>query len=137
MPHRAHAMLQVDVETGEDVTVLRVVGEVDLLTAPILAEAVDSAIAAGAHQLVIDCLDVTYLGSTGIGVLVHAWRETEGRISLKVGDDLQSNVRRVLDLCGLAELLPELLTDGAGDAGDASPGGRPRHEIDAEAAPRS
>lgn len=131
MPHQAHALLQVHVEASEDVAVLRAVGEVDLLTAPILAEAVDEAIAAGASQLVIDCLDVTYLGSTGIGVLVHAWRETDGHVMLRVSDDLQSNVRRVLDLCGLAELLPELLTPAA----EGAPTDEPQREVEAATHP--
>ena len=54
----------------EGLAVVAVSGSVDMLTAPGLAEAIDSALAKKPKGLIIDLLKVEFLGSAGISVLM-------------------------------------------------------------------
>ena len=58
----------VDGTDGEAVVVLA--GEIDVYAAPDLREAVLDLLNTGHHRLVLDLADVTFIDSTGLGVLV-------------------------------------------------------------------
>ena len=78
-----------------------VTGEVDVSNAAKLREAVDGALAAGAERVEVDLGEVSYIDSTGIGVLVGAaHRAEEGGVAFEVANP-QRNVRRVLGLLGV------------------------------------
>ena len=64
--------MDLDIETSGtgDRTVIHVVGEVDVYTAPQLRERLDQEIDSGNHHLVVDLSGVTFMDSTGLGVLV-------------------------------------------------------------------
>jgi anti-sigma B factor antagonist len=51
-------------------TVVRVAGEIDVYTAPQLREQLDHEIEGGVRDLVVDLSGVTFMDSTGLGVLV-------------------------------------------------------------------
>jgi anti-sigma B factor antagonist len=85
---------------------LAVRGEVELVTAPALTVALDEAIRGSSGPFIVDLSTVDFLDSSGIHCLVRA-RALLGR------DDRpimlvcpRSNVRRVLALAGLDELVP-------------------------------
>jgi anti-anti-sigma factor len=59
----------------DDAVVLTVSGEVDMLSAPQLAEAIRTALAATPPALVIDLTKVDFLASAGMTVLVTAQAE--------------------------------------------------------------
>ena len=63
-----------DLDIGTSVvdgrTVVQVVGEIDVYTAPQLRERLDAEIDAGRYDLVVDLSGVTFMDSTGLGVLV-------------------------------------------------------------------
>ncbi len=100
--------LRVEVESRPGVGVLHVHGEVDLETSPVFAAAFARAIEEGAKRVVIDGRDLSYLDSTGISVLVQAWLEMGGRETMPVAvSELRPSVRRVLDICGVTELVTE------------------------------
>jgi anti-sigma B factor antagonist len=54
--------------------VIAVQGEVDLYTAPRLWDTIDAAIAGTPHELVIDLTDVKFLDSSGLSVLIRAYK---------------------------------------------------------------
>ena len=62
--------LSITSEARGDSTVVHVGGEIDVYTAPVLREHLDEHIAAGRTHLVVDLGDVTFMASTGLGVLV-------------------------------------------------------------------
>ena len=58
------------IEPSEGCAVLRVTGEVDVFTAPMLRERVLDLTAKGAVHIIVDMSGVVFLDSTGLGVLV-------------------------------------------------------------------
>jgi anti-sigma B factor antagonist len=62
--------LSISSDVREEVTVVHVGGEIDVYTAPVLREHLDEHISQGRHQLVVDLGAVSFMDSTGLGVLV-------------------------------------------------------------------
>ncbi|UFR03880.1 STAS domain-containing protein [Streptomyces sp. Go40/10] len=97
------------VERGEW-AVLRVSGELDLMTSPVLRQRVHDIVAEGHHSLVVDLSDVFFCDSSGVGVLVAARRlirSCQGRLRLILPDrgaDDGSHVNRVLGALGVRRL---------------------------------
>jgi anti-sigma B factor antagonist len=62
--------LSISSDVREEVTVVHVGGEIDVYTAPVLREHLDEHISQGRNQLVVDLGAVSFMDSTGLGVLV-------------------------------------------------------------------
>jgi anti-anti-sigma factor len=89
---------------GDDGTVVEVTGEIDIDTAPRMREALDAALEIG-DPVVIDMHGVTFMDSTGFGVLVlvnlRATR-TGTPVTLRAVPD---RIRNLLGLLGLEAVL--------------------------------
>jgi anti-anti-sigma factor len=114
-------------EQGEWI-VLRVSGELDLVTSPALRQRVHDAVAEGRHNLVLDLSDVYFCDSSGVGVLISSrrlLRSCQGDLRLILparGAAEGSHVNRVLGALGvrrLFEVHPDL--DSATDEKKAGP----------------
>jgi anti-anti-sigma factor len=78
--------------------ILRVSGEVDLVTAPVLQRHIDAAVSAGRPTIVIDLSGTTFLDARGVGALVAA-RKLAGKNGTRlVIRRPPALVRRVLEL---------------------------------------
>ncbi|MFD8911250.1 STAS domain-containing protein [Streptomyces sp. NPDC059575] len=90
--------------------VLRVRGELDLVTSPVLRQRVHDAVAEGHHSLVLDLSDVFFCDSSGVGVLIASRRlirSCQGRLRLILPDrgaEDGSHVNRVLGALGVRRL---------------------------------
>jgi anti-anti-sigma factor len=85
---------------------LRVVGEVDLTTAPQLVEALRTQVCAD-HDVLLDLAQVEFMDSTGVVVVVDAINEAKANgWNLGVARELSPAVHRVFELSGLLPLLP-------------------------------
>ncbi|MFF8944419.1 STAS domain-containing protein [Streptomyces sp. NPDC014864] len=90
--------------------VLRVSGELDLVTSPVLRQRVHDAVAQGRHHLVLDLSEVFFCDSSGVGVLIAArrlFRSCQGRLRLILparGAVDGSHVNRVLGALGVRRL---------------------------------
>ncbi|MFC3573031.1 STAS domain-containing protein [Streptomyces yaanensis] len=65
--------------------VLKVAGELDLVTSPVLRQRVHDAVADGRHRLVLDLSEVVFCDSSGVGVLIatrRLIRSCRGRLRL-------------------------------------------------------
>ena len=106
--------LQLATRHEGDVTIVSVLGEVDVFTAPGLDGELDALVADGSARLVIDMSEVSFLDSTGLGVLVkvlkHA-REAGGWLHLVVTSD---RIRKIFEITGLDASIP--IFDTAQDA---------------------
>ncbi|MFF2778166.1 STAS domain-containing protein [Streptomyces sp. NPDC058052] len=90
-------------------TVLRLRGELDLMTSPRIRRRVHDAVAAGRHDLVVDLSGVVFCDSSGIGVLVAArrlLRSCGGRLRLVLpeAEAGQGHVTRVFSALGVTRL---------------------------------
>jgi anti-sigma B factor antagonist len=85
----------------DGVPVVSVVGEIDVATAPQLRDRLRERTPPGAEVVVVDLLDVTFLDSTALGVLVGALkrsREAGGDLRLAIN---QPRIRKVFEITGL------------------------------------
>ncbi|MGD1219876.1 MULTISPECIES: STAS domain-containing protein [Streptomyces] len=90
--------------------VLRVSGELDLVTSPVLRQRVHDAVAEGRRSLVLDLSEVFFCDSSGVGVLIatrRLLRSCRGRLRLILparGALDGSHVNRVLGALGVRRL---------------------------------
>ncbi|HZD69574.1 MAG TPA: STAS domain-containing protein [Actinomycetes bacterium] len=98
--------LDLRVKHRDEHALVHVSGEVDLATCPQLRDVLAELIGQGEHHLIVDLEHVTFLDSSGIGVLASALRrirEHGGSLCLTAP---KPQVRRVLELTGITKLLP-------------------------------
>ncbi|APY87711.1 anti-sigma factor antagonist [Streptomyces alfalfae] len=102
--------LKVTVGEQSGWAVLRVSGEMDLLTSPVLRQRVHEAVADGRRSVVLDLSDVLFCDSSGVGVLIatrRLIRSCQGRLRLILpaqGAVDGSHVNRVLAALGVRRL---------------------------------
>ncbi|PQM20907.1 anti-sigma factor antagonist [Streptomyces xinghaiensis] len=90
--------------------ILRVSGEMDLVTSPAVRQHVHDAVADGRRSLVLDLSGVRFCDSSGVGVLIAArrlMRSCQGRLRLILparGAEDGSHVNRVLAALGVRRL---------------------------------
>lgn len=103
-------------ETG-DIPVVNVSGDIDVATAAPMRDAIDALMVAGHRRLVLDLSGVTFIDSTGLGVIVgrlKGLRRGGGAMAVVASHE---RVLRVLDITGLDTVLPVTADlDGALDA---------------------
>ena len=100
-----------------DALVLHVAGDLDVLTAPTLMTHLDVALSGGTALLIVDLLDVTFLSSAGISVLVETHRLTEpAGVSLRVVAEGPATSRPMRLMCvdEIIDLYPTLEDARAG-----------------------
>ncbi|MET9362093.1 STAS domain-containing protein [Streptomyces sp. NPDC006632] len=113
--------LRVDESEQGTWTVLRVSGELDLVTSPRLRRQVHEVVAEGRKDLVLDLSGVQFCDSSGVGVLIAArrlMRSCQGRLRLILparGALDGSHVNKVLAALGVRRLF-----EVYGDVGSAS-----------------
>lgn len=96
--------LNVERTTSDAWIVVTVQGELDLSTASALRSELSGALEGGATHIVVDLLGVSFMDSTGLGVLMGTLlklREREGDMRLVVEG---GPVHRVLSLTGLTKV---------------------------------
>lgn len=106
--------LQLATSSHGTASVVSATGEVDVFSAPDLDSELSALVAAGSPRLVVDLAGVTFLDSTGLGVLVKALkhaREAGGWLHLVVTSD---RIRKIFEITGLDASIP--IFDTAQDA---------------------
>ena len=83
-------------------SVVRLAGEIDMLTAPDFRDCLDEHLAAHTQHLVLNFSGVTFLGSSGLAVLLDLKGAAERQGTKLYLVDAASSVARVLDVTGLA-----------------------------------
>jgi anti-sigma B factor antagonist len=104
----ARAGQLLDVEIGrseEDACVISVVGELDLNTLPILERLLLPELATDGG-VILDLTELIFIDSSGIGLLIEAFRTTGNgrRMHTVIAPD--SQVERVFELAGIGRALP-------------------------------
>ena len=87
--------------------VVAVTGELDVYTAPALEEALGELVDADRVSIVVDLTDVSFMDSTGLGLLIKAlkWtREKDGTLRIVANTDKILKVFRVTGLDSVLDL---------------------------------
>ena len=98
--------------TGE--AVIRLSGEHDTFTADALSEAIARATAAGDGDLVVDLRDVEFMAVATVRVILQAQQLLRRQSRSVVLRSPSSCAKRVLDLCGAADLFEPCPVVGGG-----------------------
>ncbi len=101
-------MEPLDIHTALDgpTALLRVEGELDASTAPVLDEALRRAAAEGAtERIVLDFGKLTFVDSAGLSVLVSAHKRLQRDEAELVVSAPSAAVRRLFDIAGLDRVL--------------------------------
>jgi anti-sigma B factor antagonist len=89
----------------ERVAVVAACGELDMLTAPQLRDAVQSALSKAPAGLIVDLTQVDFLGSAGMQVLMEAHNQTSGTQTRFAVVAEGSATSRPLKITGIADLI--------------------------------
>ena len=98
--------MQIATTPGSDRYVLTVSGEVDLATSPDLDAAIIAALDSGAGSLVVDLTDVSFMDSSGLGVIVRGLkrcREADKDLDLVITNE---RVLKVFGITGIDQVIP-------------------------------
>ncbi|WP_261366757.1 STAS domain-containing protein [Streptomyces sp. Je 1-79] len=112
LPLEGHDRVNLHVEKDEQDpwTVLRISGELDLMSSPLVRRRVHDAVAGGRHDVVLDLSGVLFCDSSGVGVLIASrrlMRSCQGRLRVVLperGSEDASHVNRVLAALGVRRL---------------------------------
>ncbi len=97
--------LQLSAHAGRACTVVRVGGELDMDTSAQLRDFLQEVTDAGARQVVLDCAELTFMDSSGLGLLVVCFkvlRDRGGRLCLAA---VRPSVRAVLTLSAVDQVV--------------------------------
>lgn len=97
---------RIEEQEGGAHPVVAVGGEIDVATAPQLRECLHRVIAQGDPVIVLDLLEVSFLDSTALGVLVGALkrcRELGGELHVVVADP---RIMKIFEITGLTKVFP-------------------------------
>ncbi len=95
--------MEIDISEGRDghSTVVSARGELDVLTAAALRTAMSSVIDGGRAHLVLDASGISFMDSTGIGILVIALRRSRAADGSFAIAGAQGRTLRTLTMTGL------------------------------------
>ncbi|HLN16702.1 MAG TPA: STAS domain-containing protein [Acidimicrobiales bacterium] len=95
---------EISEESRNDIPVVSVSGEIDVATAPGLRERLQALVASGKSTIVVDLLNVSFLDSTALGVLVGVLkrcREAGGDLRLVM---TEPRIQKVFEITGLTDV---------------------------------
>jgi anti-sigma B factor antagonist len=98
--------MQIAATPGSDRYLITVSGEVDLATSPDLDTAIIESVDSEASSIVIDLTDVSFMDSSGLGVIVRGLkrcREADKDLDLVITSD---RVLKVFGITGLDQVIP-------------------------------
>ena len=96
------ADLELDLRSSANGDAVIVRGEIDMATAPQLRDFLNELVDAGSSRIVLDCRELQFLDSSGIGVLIAVRKRLGDDAALTLEAPLP-HVRKVLDLTGVSE----------------------------------
>ena len=106
-----------------DTPVIRVGGDLAYTTASPLRTEIDRELRAGPTALVLDFTDLQFIDSTGLSVIVHAWREgLRDGVTLRL-QAVPRFLETILDMTGVTGLLARSMSGD--EPASAGPDGQP------------
>jgi anti-anti-sigma factor len=98
-------ILDISSATRDEVVEIRLRGELDLATVPLVRDALDGALKSGCARIAVIAEELTYMDSSGLTCFAAAAAEADD-LGIKLQIEQTSNVvRRVFEITGLDALL--------------------------------
>jgi anti-anti-sigma factor len=91
---------------SRDTVTLAPAGEVDLVTAPLIADHLEAIAAGDVRHLVLDLEGITFMDSNGVALLLGTWRRAAQEGWALTIANTPPVVSGVLMTCGLLDVLP-------------------------------
>jgi anti-sigma B factor antagonist len=98
-------LLRVDVDPRDDHVLVTAAGEIDAGTAPEVWSAVSGVLAEGHGHVLLDFADVTFIDSSGLGMLVKSHRQAEAVNATFAVVHPSPQTRKLIRVLGLDQLL--------------------------------
>lgn len=98
------AMLRWEIESRDRTVTMRLVGELDFATAERLSIKCHELLAAGFEHLVLDLRELTFMDSSGLGVIVKVHKAADASTRLQIVDG-PDQVQRLFTITGLRGVL--------------------------------
>jgi len=98
-------LLRVETEDRSDHALVTAVGEIDAATAGSVDDAVSAALADGHKRVLLDFAQVTFIDSTGLGILVKSHRAAEAAGATFAVVHPTPQTRKLIGVLGLDQLL--------------------------------
>lgn len=108
--HQVSGVLDVSTWRDGARTVVEVCGEIDAYSSPRLREALAGVSAEGRHLVAVDMSQVTFMDSSGLGVLVGAVKRAKAGQGALCLFGASEHVLRVLRITGLVRVMPPFAT---------------------------
>ena len=83
--------------------VLKIVGRMDMTTAPELETAINDCVA-GINELILDCDELEYVSSAGLRVILKAQKLMNAQGNMKL-THVNETIMEVFDITGFADIL--------------------------------
>ncbi|EKN62366.1 STAS domain-containing protein [Schinkia azotoformans] len=97
--------LKIDIEESQNGRVVKLAGEVDVYTAPMLRDAIIPLTVENDSNLIVDMTKVSYMDSTGLGVFIGAFKSShQYRSTLKL-IGVTEKIERLFQITGLSEII--------------------------------
>lgn len=98
-------MTEINTQKEEGVNVLTIDGDVDASSSIFLDEELERLISAGEKKILIDCSNLEYISSAGLGVFMSHLQETRDREIKLILFGMSEKVKNIFDILGLDQLL--------------------------------
>jgi anti-sigma B factor antagonist len=109
--------ITVNIQKHNEQVHLSISGEIDAYTAPKLRESLHPFDDNKHVQMVVDLSGVSYMDSTGLGVLVGLFKNIHGNEGRLILTGLSPRLKRLFDITGLTEIM-EFNTEVEGEVND-------------------
>lgn len=110
-------VLQIATDQQEDITILRLSGELDSMNVADLAASYNTLLDSGHSLFVMDLSGLDFIDSAGLGGLVSMWERSMERGCFVAIGAQSSRVKEVLQITGLNSVLKSFETMDAAKAG--------------------
>lgn len=98
-------LLRLAVEPGDDHAVIIATGEIDVATADEVMAVITKALDEGQRQVLLDLAAVTFIDSTGLGMLIKAHRRARSTAATFAVVHPTAQTRKLIAVLGLDRLL--------------------------------
>lgn len=88
-----------------DFYIIEIAGDLDASSCIVLDQAISDAVSKNEQKILVDCGQLNYISSAGLGVFMSYLQEFETKNISLVLFDLNSKVRKVFQVLGLDELI--------------------------------